>query len=572
MSACKPELPQYITSLVCGFLSNLAFNMTIALVLKMTFDALAGINQTMLVKTVSLGFLMVAVTSLMVATFNYMFDVSVAKLTGRIRSTLFSKLLSLPVFYMDHVHSGEIVSRLTHDLARAEEIYAYYPGAVMSSLITGCVALWLLVANEWRLGLWAVGVGLVGAAINVISAPKMKQLGVHFQTRLAALTKLQADAVNMFVTVKAYLLENHLRDLLGSTTLRVYEEAVHRTKVYSNLHALNVAIASCSAAGTIALGSYLSRNGQVTVGTIVLAVQLENYIRNMFFTLSEAITGVQSSVAAAERVCQLLDIENEPLVYQTADAVDYDGYAITMDGVNFSYGEGPDVLKDINLRVSPGEHVALVGPSGAGKSTIFKLLLGLYPPKTGSITLAGQSMNRLTLQGMRQLTAYVPQDSFMFSGTVLDNIHLGRKEFVQERVFSAATGANAHDFITELDHGYETVIGEQGVRLSGGQRQRIAVARALYKNSPILLLDEATSHLDSDSEKLLTTALANLTQGRTVLTIAHRLSTVESADRIVMIVDGRIVEEGTHSELLAKKGRYSEFYTRRLCQAARATS
>ncbi len=268
---------------------------------------------------------------------------------------------------------------------------------------------------------------------------------------------------------------------------------------------------------------------------------------------------LQEALAAGQRVSRLMALPSDIAERPAARAIEKVEHGISYDGVSFSYGDGL-VLRDVDLRIRAGEIVALVGASGAGKSTMVNLMPRFFDPTEGRIAIDGLDIRDMTLKSLRALIGMVTQDTMLWNDTVRDNIAYGRSDLPLERVREAAAAAYADEFVMQLPHGYETVIGESGLRLSGGQRQRLAIARALLKNAPILILDEATSQLDSQSESLVQKALYNLMQGRTTLVIAHRLSTVMRADRIVVMEAGRLVEEGSHQQLLTLGGTYKRLY------------
>jgi ATP-binding cassette subfamily B protein len=312
--------------------------------------------------------------------------------------------------------------------------------------------------------------------------------------------------------------------------------------------------------------------GTVEVGTVWAITHLFGNASFMFGSVGDFVTQVQRALAGASRVFELLDwpVEQEK-VAQPQKSVPWSEQKesmITIRDLAFGYegddagdsGDDVEVLRGISMSAGQGQVVALVGPSGGGKSTIVKLLLGFYPVRDGQIAIDGKLIEAYPLPQLRSMMAYVPQDAYLFDGTIEENIRYGKPDASREQIVAAAQAANAHDFVMEQPDGYDTPVGERGAKLSGGQRQRIAIARALIKDAPVLLLDEATSALDSESEQQVQDALGVLMEGRTTVAIAHRLSTVENADTIVVIDDGRVVEEGRHEELVGQGGLYTRLY------------
>ncbi len=326
-------------------------------------------------------------------------------------------------------------------------------------------------------------------------------------------------------------------------------------------------IRALSHLGFYIIGSIFRTRGEITVGTMLAGVRLSGGALWIFHGLGNFIRNIQESLAGADRIFEIMDAPKEELRGEdSAGKVDSgekcaEKRILVFQDVSFGYQDRNPVFSGLNFSVRKNEVVALVGSSGGGKSTLLKLLLGFYNADAGKILLYGRSLHHYSLTELRSCFAYVPQNTYLFDGTIGENISYGSPGASPERIEECARSANAHDFITGLSEGYDSVVGERGVHLSGGQRQRIAIARALLKDAPILLLDEATASLDSESEQEVQKALEVLMRDRTVIVVAHRLSTVRKADRILVMESGRIVEEGSHEELIERNGRYAELYS-----------
>jgi ABC-type multidrug transport system fused ATPase/permease subunit len=332
-------------------------------------------------------------------------------------------------------------------------------------------------------------------------------------------------------------------------------------------------VANLARFGLASLGLYVLMRGTVEIGTVWAITHLYGNASYMFGSVGDFMTEIQRALAGASRVFELLDwpVENVkavPFRETSVPTPEQERSMVSITDLAFSYegddkeddGDDVEVLREINMSAGRGQVAALVGPSGGGKSTIVKLLLGFYPVRDGQIVIDGKPIEAYSLPHLRSMMAYVSQDAYLFDGTIEENIRYGKPGASREQIVAAAQAANAHDFIVEQPDGYDLPVGERGAKLSGGQRQRIAIARALIKDAPILLLDEATSALDSESEQQVQDALGTLMEGRTTVAIAHRLSTVENADTIYVIDDGRVVEQGKHEELVGQGGLYTRLY------------
>ncbi len=473
------------------------------------------------------------------------------------RIRVYNHLQKLSLSYYHDKQTGQLMSRTTNDTAALEVLIAHAaPDLIINILILVGVTVVLFSINVYL------------AAISLISVPFIFILSKNFTKKFFPTARKTQQVLAEF---NATLHDN----LAGIKEIQVFNQQAReseRIRVKSQDYArLNVRMLKMSAYyhpaigffnnfGTvlvIGFGGYLAFKNMIPVEDIVAFIMYLGMFYQPVSTLGRVNEDMQNALASAERIFEILDTESD--VKEAPGAIDIGKASgnIRFENVSFQYTDGIDVLKDINLEIRPGEMVALVGPTGVGKTTMVSLIARFYDPTSGRITLDGRDLRDITLKSLRDNISIVLQDVYLFNGTVAENIAYGVKEATMEQIIEAAKVANAHEFIVNLADGYNTVIGERGIKLSGGQKQRISIARAVLRNAPILILDEATASVDVETEKLIHDAIDKVIQNRTTIVIAHRLSSVQKADKIVVLNQGRIEEIGTHEELLKKGGLYS---------------
>jgi ATP-binding cassette subfamily B protein len=396
----------------------------------------------------------------------------------------------------------------------------------------------------------------------VLFGRRVRTLSRDSQDRIADASAMAGEILNAMPTVQAFTHEHIESARFGDSVESAFQTAMRRIRARAFLTMLAIVLVFGTIVFVLWLGAHAVLAGDMTGGDLGQFILYASIVAGSIGALSEVLGEAQRAAGATERLLELLAVRSpiqDPATPVALPARTAAGAALTLKDVTFSYPSRPDsaALGHLSLDIRPGETVAVVGPSGAGKTTLFQLFLRFYDPQAGSIALDGVDIRDLALHDLRAAVGIVPQDTVIFSANAMDNIRYGRSDATDAEVIAAARLAAAHEFIERLPEGYQSFLGERGVRLSGGQRQRIAIARALLKNPPLLLLDEATSALDAESERLVQTALEAAMVGRTTVIIAHRLATVQRADRIVVMDDGRIVETGTHASLVAMKGIYA---------------
>lgn len=493
--------------------------------------------------------------------FRFMYNGNAVVGKGIMKKDAFRRIVLLPVTYFENTHSGIIMTNITSDIEIAADLITWRFPLAMSPFLYAFFAILPMLLLNWKISLILILLNVLLSGINLLFSKPIKSSSEKIQESLDMFHEKLFNMLAGFSVMKLFHIEDIIAGYYTEACNRYAKYSLERVRLSACVDSLNEFIGRASSLGMIMAGVWLVDSNVASIGTILTLITLQNDVNGSFLQAGRNIPQLQQSFVSGKRVFETMDIEPEPESYPTDYQV-ISGAALSMKTVSFSYDNETSTITDITLTVKHGQKVALVGPSGSGKSTILKLFLGFYPPTHGNIIVNEKSLGQYTLSQVRNMISYVPQDAYLFYGTIEENIRYGNVNATDEEVTEAAKAAYIHDFIMEQSKGYQTIIGENGITLSGGQKQRVAIARAFLKNSPILLLDEATASLDAESEKYVYEAMDALMKNRTILLIAHRLSTVENADIVYVIDEGKVVEQGNHSELLAHGVLYRDLYYR----------
>ena len=482
----------------------------------------------------------------------------------QIRIDLYKKLQNMSYAFLKSAKTGELVSRVINDVGVIQKANVSLIRNLIRQILTVIALCFVLFKRDWQLATVTLMLLPIMGAIIYHIGRKMKKISKRQQKKMADISAILIEGFDGAKVIKTFNAEEREVERFSKEMQKLLKLNMKGVVIKELNAPLIELLGSIAAATIILIGGHRVVNGAMTTGDFFSFMAALMMMYDPVTKISKVNADINAAIAAAERIYQFLDMEED--IKDSPDAVEIDDFKrdIVYDNVWFRYPDAPEdewVLKGINLRISKGERVAIVGPSGSGKSTLIDLLPRLYDVTKGAIYIDGIDIRKIKLSSLRRLISVVSQDVILFNDTVFNNILYGRPDASREEVIEAAKLAHAHEFIEQLPEGYETVVGDRGVRLSGGQKQRISIARAFLKNAPILILDEATSALDAESEMLVKDALFKLMKGKTVITIAHRLATVIDADKIYVMEKGRIVEEGTHRELIEKGGYYTK-----LCQ------
>ncbi len=483
------------------------------------------------------------------------------RITADLRNAIYRHVLHQSPEFFETTQTGEVLSRLSADTTLVQTVVGSSLSMGLRNTVMGIGALAMLIWTNPYVMVQVLGVLVLIVAPALWFGRRVRKLSRASQDRVADSSAIAAEVLNAIPVVQSYTAEGREATRFNASTDSAFRTAVKRTKARSVLVAFIIIATSAALLWGLYQGTQAVMAGRISAGDLGQTVMYVIILASAFAILGEVYGDLLRAAGATERLMELLGTESpikSPANPALAPAL-LAGSAITFENINFHYPSRPNqpALSNFSLTVQAGQTVAIVGPSGAGKSTVFQLLLRFYDPSSGRIVLDGVATRDMALGDLRQRIGIVPQDSVIFSSSALENIRYGKPDASDDEVKAAAQAAFAAEFINALPEGYDTFLGERGVRLSGGQRQRIAIARAMLKNPPLLLLDEATSALDAESERMVQAALESAMCDRTTLVVAHRLATVQKADLIVVLDQGQLVEQGTHAELVARGGVYA---------------
>ena len=560
----RPYTKSLVFAFICLTLTSLV-NLVLPLIVRNMINAVVILKDSQILDGLAWDlFFVIILQAVFAVTHNYVFGFVGHRMTTDFRIEFFSHIQSLSLRFFQERRVGEILSRMNNDISVIQNALVSIPVALLRQSITLIGAMAIILYLNWKL----TGLILLILPPLMIFArvfgKRLRLFSDKLQDQVAQAVVVLEEVASSIKIVKSFTRENYERERFKKEIETAFERAVDKLKISSFFGPFILGLTFMVSAVLIWYGGYQVMSGVTTPGELAAFFLYALIVAGPIGTFVRLYTQIQEASGAIRRVYEILD--TAPAIDNPENPIFLENITgrIQFENVSFGYRQEFEILHNISFDVRPGQTVALVGPSGAGKSTVIKLLHRFFDASQGSIRLDEHDIRSLDRKSFLNQIALVPQETLLFGGTVKENILYGKLDATDQELEDAAKKANAHDFIVDLENGYETIVGEKGAKLSGGERQRIAIARAILKNPKILVLDEATSSLDNCSEALIQEAVEKLMEGRTTFIVAHRLSTIHKADQIIVLEKGRVVETGQHEELMNNKNLYYNLYKLKL--------
>ena len=556
----RPYTKSLVFAFICLTLTSLV-NLVLPLIVRNMINAVVILKDSQILDGLAWDlFFIIILQAVFAVTHNYVFGFVGHRMTTDFRIEFFSHIQSLSLRFFQERRVGEILSRMNNDISVIQNALVSIPVALLRQSITLIGAMAIILYLNWKL----TGLILLILPPLMIFArvfgKRLRLFSEKLQDQVAQAVVVLEEVASSIKIVKSFTRENYERERFKKEIETAFERAVDKLKISSFFGPFILGLTFMVSAVLIWYGGYQVMSGVTTPGELAAFFLYALIVAGPIGTFVRLYTQIQEASGAIRRVYEILD--TAPAIDNPENPIFLENITgrIQFENVSFGYRQEFEILHNISFDVRPGQTIALVGPSGAGKSTVIKLLHRFFDASQGSIRLDEHDIRSLDRKSFLNQIALVPQETLLFGGTVKENILYGKLDATDQELEDAAKKANAHDFIVDLENGYETIVGEKGAKLSGGERQRIAIARAILKNPKILVLDEATSSLDNCSEALIQEAVEKLMEGRTTFIVAHRLSTIHKADQIIVLEKGRVVETGQHEELMNNKNLYYNLY------------